>query len=61
MPTTIGIGPGDDEEVAMETNNNSADTKPDIGTKKYYIDSTVLGVPRENVDMKSPLKDGLSE
>jgi len=38
------------------------DTKPSAvaGEKKYYIDSTHLYTPRENVEFQSPLKDGLS-
>lgn len=54
----MGVGPGD--EVAMETDDS--EPKPEAaGTKRYYIDSTVIGQPREGVEMKSPLKDGLSK
>ena len=43
----------------METDK---DTKaPTPSEKKYYIDSTYLYTPRENVEIQSPLKDGLSE
>lgn len=42
----------------METDKDSA--PPATQEKKYYIDSTFLYSPREGVEMKSPLKDGLS-
>ena len=56
IPTTIGIGPGDN--VAMETEQSDTTTTP---SKKYYIDNTFIRRPRENVEMKSPLKDCLSK
>ncbi len=43
----------------METDSN---VKPPVSSeKKYYIDSTYLYSPRENVEVQSPLKDGLSK
>lgn len=61
IPTTMGVGPGATPATeSMETDKdpNSAPPPPD---KKYYIDSTYLYTPRENVELVSPLKDGLSE
>ena len=38
------------------------ETKPGKDTnKKYYIDPSVIHVPRANVEMMSPLKDGMVE
>lgn len=60
IPTCIGVGPAPESVPdAMETDK---DTKaPTPSEKKYYIDSTYLYTPRENVEIQSPLKDGLSE
>ena len=47
--------PGD--EIAIET-----DKPPSNSTKeKYYIDSTYIHRPREGVEMRHPLKDGLGK
>lgn len=38
--------------------------KPDSNIKsntKYFIDNTFIRRPRENVEMKSPLKDSIGE
>ena len=43
----------------METDKSNS--SPKYSDKKYYIDSTVIGRPRVGVEMKSPLKDGLSK
>ena len=56
IPTVIGVGPGEDG-VAMETDKDHSPKRPE----KYYIDSTFIHRPREGVEMKHPLKDGLSE
>lgn len=53
VPTAIGVGPP--SEVAMETDSGSM-TQLD---KKYYIDSTYITVPRENVEINTPIRDGL--
>jgi hypothetical protein len=57
IPTAIGVGPGPD--IPMETDESTSVTVP-VANKKYYIDNTVLGVPREDVEIISPIKDGLS-
>ena len=49
---------GHKTEVSMETDKDPA--PPPTQEKKFYIDSTFLYSPREGVEMKSPLKDGLS-
>ena len=55
MPTAIGVGPAG--EVPMETDGRSA---PQV-EKKYYIDSTFITVPRENMEINTPLRDGLGQ
>lgn len=58
------MGPGVTPTTeAMETDKQVDGTSaaPPAPNKKYYIDSTYLYTPRENVEMLSPLKDGLSE
>lgn len=57
----MGVGPGaapTTESMETDKDSNSAPPPPE---KKYYIDSTYLYTPRENVELVSPLKDGLSE
>lgn len=58
IPTMIGVGPG--EDTPMETEDSETPIKPSP-SNKYYIDNTMIGRPREGVEMKSPLKDGLSK
>lgn len=61
IPTTIGVGPGArPKDEAMETDKDAHPAAP-TPDKKYYIDSTYLYTPREEVELVSPLKDGLSE
>ena len=55
VPTAIGVGPAGD--VPMETDGRPAAQLE----KKYYIDSTYITVPRENVEINTPLRDGLGE
>ena len=57
VPTTIGVGPP--TEVAMETDKEGHPHPAD--PKRHYIDSTYIHVPREGVEMQSPMKDGMSE
>lgn len=60
IPTCMGVGPGaSPSPEAMETDKDSV--TPAASNKKYYIDSTYLYTPRENMEIQSPLKDGLSE
>ena len=54
----IGVGPG--EDTPMETEDSEAPIKQPP-PNKYYIDTTVIGRPREGVEMKTPLKDGISK
>ena len=56
IPTVMGVGPGEDG-VAMETDKDQSPKR----AEKYYIDSTFIHRPREGVEMKHPLKDGLSK
>ncbi|XP_003386197.1 PREDICTED: actin-like protein 6A [Amphimedon queenslandica] len=56
IPTVIGVGPG--EDTPMDTEDSEAPIKP-APSNKYYIDTTVIGRPREGVEMKTPLKDGI--
>ena len=53
MPTVIPA-----TEVAMETDGGSVTTQME---KKYYIDSTYITVPREGVEVNTPLRDDLGE
>ena len=53
VPTTIGVGPP--TEVAMETDKEGHPHPAD--PKRHYIDSTYIHVPREGVEMQSPMKD----
>ena len=55
VPTAIGVGPAG--EVPMETDGRSA---PQV-EKKYYIDSTFITVPREHMEINTPLRDGLGQ
>ena len=55
IPTTIGVGLGE-EGVAMETDKADSNVKT---SKKYFIDNTFIHRPRENVEMKNPLRDGM--
>ena len=59
----MGVGPGATPTAEpMETDKNaSAPQATSQPSKKYYIDSTYLYTPRENVEMASPLKDGLGK
>lgn len=58
IPTMIGVGPGEDAPMEMEDSETPIKPSP---SNKYYIDNTMIGRPREGVEMKSPLKDGLSK
>lgn len=55
MPTAIGVGPA--SEVPMETDGGPVSQLE----KKYYIDSTYITVPRDNVEINTPLRDGLGQ
>ena len=55
VPTAIGVGPP--TEVAMEMEGGTVSQLE----KKYYIDSTYITVPREGVEINTPLRDGLGE
>lgn len=58
----IGVGPGDEPtpmETDDKTDNSSNNNINNNKGHKYYIDSTVLGRPREKVEMKTPLTDGI--
>lgn len=55
VPTAIGVGPP--TEVSMETDSGPVKQLE----KKYYIDSTYITVPREGVEINTPLRDGLGE
>ena len=55
VPTAIGVGPVG--EIAMETDGGPA---PQL-EKKCYIDSTYITVPRENMEINTPLRDGLGQ
>ena len=57
VPTAIGVGPA--SEVPMETDGGGTVTTQ--MEKKYYIDSTHITVPRENVEINTPLRDGLGQ
>lgn len=56
VPTAIGVGPA--SEVPMETDGGGTVTQME---KKYYIDSTHITVPRESVEINTPLRDGLGQ
>ena len=55
VPTAIGVGPA--KEVSMETDSGQVTQLE----RKYYIDSTYITVPREEVEINTPLRDGLGE
>lgn len=55
VPTVIGVGPQVD--APMETDKEGSTVGPQ---RKYYIDNTFIHVPREGVEMASPMKDGMS-
>lgn len=57
--TTVGVLDAVSDE---KINADFDETKPGKDTnKKYYIDPSVIHVPRANVEMMSPLKDGMVE
>lgn len=59
----MGVGPGTTptaEPMETDKDGTAPQATPQPG-KKYYIDSTYLYSPRENVEMVSPLKDGLGK
>lgn len=35
--------------------------KPKLPEKKYYIDTNQIHLPKENMEMINPVKDGMSE
>ena len=53
VPTTIGVGPP--TEVAMETDKEGHPHPAE--PKRHYIDSTYIHVPKEGVEMQSPMKE----
>lgn len=55
FPTTVGMV--DNPEVAMDTD----DTMQTGKSKKYYIDTVNLKVPRQGMDMTTCLNDGMVE
>ena len=57
MPTVIGVGP--QMETPMETGDKEGSAA--VPQRKYYIDNTFIHVPREGVEMVSPMKDGMSK
>ena len=54
VPTVIGVGP--QMETPMETGDKEGSAA--VPQRKYYIDNTFIHVPREGVEMVSPMKDG---
>lgn len=57
VPTVIGVGPQAD--APMETDKEGSTIT--ASQRKYYIDNTFIHVPREGVEVVSPLKDGMIE
>jgi actin-like protein 6A len=58
FPTVIGVTlDREDGSTPMETDGEK--TKPSGTT--YFIDTNQLRVPRENMEVMSPLKNGMSE
>lgn len=58
FPTVIGVSlDREDGSTPMETDG---DKGKQSGTT-YYIDTNQLRVPRENMEVMSPLKNGMSE
>lgn len=58
FPTVIGVTlDREDGSTPMETDG---DKGKQSGTT-YYIDTNQLRVPRENMEVMSPLKNGMSE
>lgn len=35
--------------------------KPKLPEKKYYIDTNHIHIPKENMELINPVKDGMSE
>eukprot|EP00794_Sanderia_malayensis_P016704 gene16704-18398_t len=58
--TTVGVQDVVKEEK-METDSEQEPKSIKESSKKYFIDSSEIHVPRPNVEMMSPLKDGLVE
>ena len=49
-------------ETAMETDeNNGTDSQNPLTTKKYFIDTTSIKVPRKGMEMVTGLKDGMGK
>ena len=53
IPSSIGVL--EEAEIAMETDEIKKDT-----SRKYFIDTNTLRVPRKGMEVQSFLKDGMS-
>uniref|UniRef100_A0A8C4QCP4 Actin-like 6A n=1 Tax=Eptatretus burgeri TaxID=7764 RepID=A0A8C4QCP4_EPTBU len=61
FPTVVGALAGERDSEAMETESGNGGDRKDKPGKTYFIDTNALHVPREAVEICSPLKNGTIE
>ncbi|XP_028517149.1 actin-like protein 6B isoform X2 [Exaiptasia diaphana] len=63
IPTHLGVfGAEDIKSDEMETDQHTEDKNPKgPDNRKFYIDTNMMTVPREGVEIQTPIKDGMIE
>jgi len=60
VPTCVGILEEEAKDEIMETDVPSEE-RPKLSEKKYYIDTNNIHLPKENMEISNPVKDGMIE
>ncbi|XP_002739133.1 actin-like protein 6B [Saccoglossus kowalevskii] len=60
IPMHVGFK-DEPKEESMEVDGSGDQTNKDRSGKKYYIDTNAVHVPRDGMEMASPLRDGMIE
>lgn len=61
IPAVVGVGEPDSKAEPMDVDDKKQDNNVTQSTPKYYIDTTILHVPRKGMEVVSYMKDGMIE
>lgn len=61
IPAVVGVGEPESKGEPMDIDDKKPDNNVTQSTPKYYIDTTILHVPRKGTEVVSYMKDGMIE
>lgn len=59
IPAVVGVGEAESKGEPMDVDDKKPDNNITQSTSKYYIDTTILHVPRKGMEVVSYMKDGM--